>query len=326
MRYGYYLAVFLLAGCASNQMPVLDQEATPAVSSIACEGPAASQCKFINSPVKLSSRPIRLPDSPFPFYKTRNDLEFVDATGQTWIAPAGILTDGASIPPLFVPLIGNPRSKQFMNAATVHDSYCAESNRNGPYYHTAPWQKVHRMFYDGLRASGTSPIKAKIMYAAVYLGGPRWKGVRQPGAKRRAQGMSLPPRTRMASATPENALTITPVAAPAQSDVPLTKLYSKAQLISAFKKAKAYIEAGNPGIGALDTYLMQREHDLASASANPPRPGTNFRPGQYDPSSEGGDGGNNNNGGRHRGDSAYGGPSRSNGGGGYGNDGPSLSQ
>ena len=327
MRYGVCLAVLLLAGCASNQMPVLDQETAPAVSSISCEGRAASQCKFINSPVKLSSKPIRLPDSPFPFYKTRNDLEFVDATGQTWIAPAGILTDGASIPPLFVPLIGNPRSKQFMNAATVHDSYCAESNRGGPYYHTAPWQKVHRMFYDGLRASGTSPIKAKIMYAAVYLGGPRWKGVRQPGARRRAQEMSPSPRIRTASAMPETALTITPVAAPAQSDVPLTRLYSKARLISAFKQARAYIKAANPGIGALDTYLMQREHDLASASAHPQRPGTNFRaaPYEYDPSTEGGEGRNDHDSGGgssgHTGNTGSESNSRSNDSGGYGSPG-----
>ena len=30
------------------------------------------------------------------------------------------------------------------------------------------------MFYHGLRAAGVPPAKAKAMFAAVYLGGPRW--------------------------------------------------------------------------------------------------------------------------------------------------------
>ena len=300
MRREILFVALLLGGCSSVGSLGLDDgdgiggdddlasARAPAVKTTTCEGPRASQCTFINSPVKLASKPLRLPDSPFPYYRTRNELKFVDAAGTTWIAPAGTLTDGASIPPLFVPLIGNPRSRQFMNPATVHDAYCAESNQDGPYYHTARWQKVHRMLYDGLLASGTNPIKAKIMYAAVYLGGPRWSEVRQPPVRRAALDRTESPlRVRLA----DGALTetmpmpgggvfvITATAGIAdlramQSDVPLTKLVSSERLIAAFKRAKAHIEANNPPVDDLEVYLTRLEQDLTGAT----RKKRNFRP------------------------------------------------
>ncbi len=282
MRYGYMLIALLVAGCTSGELPVLDSASAPKVPTASCEGKSAQQCKFINSPVKLSSKPVRLPDSPYPFYKTRNTLEFVNAEGKVWIAPAGILTDGASIPPLFVAFIGDPRSKEFMNAATVHDSYCAESNRNNPYYHAAPWQEVHRMFYDALRVSGTPAIKAKIMYAAVYLGGPRWKGVRK--VKAEALPGTVPVQVVRTAAAPtrvtlKDGLTIIAAGGPGlramQSDVPLPRIFSRAQLIAAFKKAKSYIEENNPPIDDLEIYLTRIETDLF-ASMKPRK--RNFKP------------------------------------------------
>ncbi len=282
MRYHHMLIALLVAGCTSGEMPSLESSAPPKVPTASCEGRSASQCKFINSPVKLSSKPLRLPDSPYPFFKTRNTLEFVNAEGKVWIAPAGILTDGASIPPMFVGFIGDPRSKEFMNAATVHDSYCAESNRNNPYYHAAPWQEVHRMFYDALRVSGTPAIKAKIMYAAVYLGGPRWKGVRKvkaealPGKTPAQTDRTAVAATRV---TLKDGLTITAAGGPGlrsmQSDVPLPKVFSDAQLIEAFKKAKSYIEENNPPIDAVEIHLTRIETDLFD-SLNPRK--RNFKP------------------------------------------------
>ena len=37
-----------------------------------------------------------------------------------------------------------------------------------------PWPEVHRMFYEGLLVGGTPVARAQLMYAAVWLGGPRW--------------------------------------------------------------------------------------------------------------------------------------------------------
>ncbi len=279
MRYHHVLVALLLAGCTTGEMPVLEPDVPPAVPTASCEGKSASQCKFINSPVKLASKPLRLPESPYPFYRTRNTLEFVNAESKVWIAPAGILTDGASIPPLFVPLLGDPRSKEFMNAATVHDSYCAESNRNNPYYHAAPWQDVHRMFYDALLVSGTPSLKAKIMYAAVYLGGPRWKGVR----KVKAEAATSQPVMHMAETamqiTLQGGLTITAAAGNGlrsmQSDVPLPKLLPKDVLIDAFKRARSYIEANDPPIHAVEIHLTRLELDLLGSSN--PRKRSNFK-------------------------------------------------
>ena len=113
------------------------------------------------------------------FYPTANELKFVDSEKHPWIAPKGTLTDGASIPPVFVSVIGSPTSQEFVNAAAIHDAYCGIGNEKLPQYHTETWQNVHRMFYDALRVGGTSPKKAKIMFAAVYLGGPRWHAQRR---------------------------------------------------------------------------------------------------------------------------------------------------
>ncbi len=294
MRYRHVLFALLVAGCTSGEMPTLESNTPPAVPTASCEGKSAKQCKFINSPVKLSSKPLRLPDSPYPFFKTRNTLEFVNAEGKVWIAPAGILTDGASIPMMFVAFIGNPRSKEFLNAATVHDSYCAESNKDTPYYHTARWQDVHRMFYDALRVSGTPAIKAKIMYAAVYLGGPRWKEVRKPGRSQKAELNLATARMRFADAaasgnriTLESGVTITAAASSSlrdmQSDTPLPQLYPEAQLIEAFKKAQEHIKAINPPIHVVETYLTQLELNLSGGNAAPGKMRHNFKPRQRTP-------------------------------------------
>ena len=302
MRIVTGMLFLLLAGCAGVETLGLDSspetEDLPIIETVSCEGPQRVNCKFINSPVKLSRKAWRFPESPFPYYRTRNDLEFVDAAQDRWIAPKDTWTDGASIPLIFVPLIGEPRSKEFMNAATVHDAYSARRNEGGPYYHTATWQEVHRMFYDGLVASGTPVIKARIMYAAVYLGGPRWKEVRQP-PRRQAMRRSL---------------SIVPVASVVrdtglrrlQSNVPLTALVPEKQLIAAFKRVKSYIEANNPSIDDLERYLTRVELEATGRDQllrqrkrhRFNRPPTAAEQGGEDGSGNGGVGGNDNGGGR----------------------------
>jgi len=297
MRKYLFPLVLVLAGCAGDGASLLGVQSSedgvstasnvPTIRTVTCEGPARKNCKFINSPVKLSKRTWRFADSPYPYYRTRDDLKFVDAAQDVWIAPASTWTDGASIPPIFVPFLGDPRSRQFMNASTVHDAYCAKRNEGGPYYHTATWQEVHRMFYDGLLASGTSPLKARIMYAAVYLGGPRWKGVRTPPRRQalRVKGVEVTPAGRVIEDTGLRRL---------QSNVPLTALVPKDMLVAAFKRAKAHIEANNPPVDELEVYLTRMEMDLTGAGrANTRR--NNFRarpiPNKMSPQNLGGDDG-----------------------------------
>lgn len=93
-------------------------------------------------------------------------LSFAQADGTAWPVPAGIEIDGASIPRFLWSLIGGPFEGRYRDASIVHDHYCVVRTR--------PWQDTHRVFHDAMRCSGESPIKAKIMYYAVYRFGPRW--------------------------------------------------------------------------------------------------------------------------------------------------------
>ena len=103
-------------------------------------------------------------------------LTFLDSSGVKWVAPKGTLTDGASVPRLALPITNGQWDVKFLKAAVVHDAYCQEDNetRSPDQYRKKPWKAVHRMFYEACIAGGTSPLLAKIMFAAVWLAGPRW--------------------------------------------------------------------------------------------------------------------------------------------------------
>lgn len=84
-----------------------------------------------------------------------------------WDAPAGSVVDGASIPQVAWTIIGGPYEGNYREASVIHDVACVRKNR--------PWQEVHYVFYTAMLASGVGPIRAKVMYAAVYHFGPRWE-------------------------------------------------------------------------------------------------------------------------------------------------------
>ncbi|WP_394885749.1 DUF1353 domain-containing protein (plasmid) [Mesorhizobium sp. AaZ16] len=94
------------------------------------------------------------------------DLKYIDPTGLAWQAAAQNQTDGASIPGWAQPFIGSPFDPSFIKAAVIHDHYCGR--------HVRSWRSTHRVFYDALRELGIPIPKAKLMYYAVYLAGPKW--------------------------------------------------------------------------------------------------------------------------------------------------------
>ncbi|MEM1357234.1 MAG: DUF1353 domain-containing protein, partial [Bacteroidota bacterium] len=94
--------------------------------------------------------------------------------GKVWKAPAGTITDGASIPDVFTSFFGGKLNKKHLFAAIVHDAYCGRANKGKPAYQTERWEDTHRMFYHACISNGRSRTKASTMYAAVRLGGPRW--------------------------------------------------------------------------------------------------------------------------------------------------------
>lgn len=168
------LCLALLAAMLPLQACVSTHEDL-ATQKIAVSGDClVGKCRFNNAPVKLAPEKIRLAGRAYDFQRLAARLDFIDAGGLDWQAPERSLTDGASIPEIFVPLIGFPNEPKFANASALHDAYCGIGNEAGAVYHSRTWQEVHRLFYDALVASGTPDAKAKIMFAAVWLGGPRW--------------------------------------------------------------------------------------------------------------------------------------------------------
>jgi hypothetical protein len=98
--------------------------------------------------------------------RLEKDYSFIDPSGDRWDAPAGTVTDGASIPRFLWTVAGNPWGADYRNAAVIHDVACKEKKRS--------WEAVHLNFYYAMRTAGVPPRKAKIMYTAVYHFGPKW--------------------------------------------------------------------------------------------------------------------------------------------------------
>jgi len=97
------------------------------------------------------------------------DVSYVDPDDRRWTARKGYSTDGASIPRAFWTVVGGPFEGRYRDAALIHDQFCSD-----PKHGLRTWQQVHRMFYFAMRASGVTEIESKVLYAAVFLGGPRW--------------------------------------------------------------------------------------------------------------------------------------------------------
>ncbi|MBV7396329.1 DUF1353 domain-containing protein [Mameliella sediminis] len=131
-------------------------------------------CRFIGGPLQMSGEPVFIENYHHAFLPTKAKIDFIDASGDKWTAPPQTLTDGATIPVIFAPLIGDRQSREYLMAAALHDAYCGVGNETLETYRTRTWREVHRMFYEALLVNGTPAKKAKIMYAAVFLGGPRW--------------------------------------------------------------------------------------------------------------------------------------------------------
>jgi hypothetical protein len=95
-----------------------------------------------------------------------DDFGYNDPHGVGWEAEAGNATDGASIPAIFHPFIGDNWTEEYLQAAILHDHYCDRYVR--------PWRQTHRLFYDALIDSGLPVIRVAPMYYAVLVGGPKW--------------------------------------------------------------------------------------------------------------------------------------------------------
>ena len=97
---------------------------------------------------------------PFTYY---------DSAGIKWTADAGEVINGAStgwfFRRLFPAFVG-----RYRRATVLHDVYCVKRIR--------PSWAVHLMFYQAMRCDGTGPFQAYLLWIAVRLFGPRFKGKR----------------------------------------------------------------------------------------------------------------------------------------------------
>src|SRR5947207_12723095 len=95
------------------------------------------------------------------------ELRYTDPQGVVWVAPAGSVVDGASIPRYLWSVMGGPFEGQYRNASVLHDVAYEKHNR--------PWQDCDRMFYNAMRCSGVNAVEAKTMYYTLYKFGHHWK-------------------------------------------------------------------------------------------------------------------------------------------------------
>ena len=95
------------------------------------------------------------------------ELRYTDPHGLVWIAPAGSVVNGASIPRSLWSFMGGPFEGKYRNASVLHDVSYDKKGR--------PPQECDRMFYDAMRCSGVSAVEAKTMYYALCRFGWHWK-------------------------------------------------------------------------------------------------------------------------------------------------------
>lgn len=95
------------------------------------------------------------------------ELHYTDPEGVVWVAPAGSVVDGASIPRALWSFMGGPFEGKYRNASVLHDVSYDQ--------HTRSWQQCDRMFYNAMRCSGVTASEAKTMYYALYKFGRHWK-------------------------------------------------------------------------------------------------------------------------------------------------------
>ncbi|MEI7995595.1 MAG: DUF1353 domain-containing protein [Methylococcaceae bacterium] len=156
-------------------------------------------------------------------FRVAEDFVFIDENGKRWEAPAATLTDGASIPQLFLVFTGGQLSKDFRAAAVVHDAYCGVANKGGKSYQIESWRQVHRMFYEACLTCGAPRFKALTMYAAVRLDGPRWE---------------------------------------MGNDLSLSKKVPKERLVQEMKRCKTFIEEQSPSIDEVDEWMDAQESKM----------------------------------------------------------------
>ena len=150
MRLLTFILAVLLSGCVSGKHRTAHDTLNPA-------GPWGYYSGTIDTRWDANGRTMTL----------LNELHYTDPKGVVWIAPAGSVIDGASIPRALWSFMGGPFEGKYRNASVLHDVAYDERSR--------PPKEVDRMFYNAMRCSGVSALEAKTMYYSLLRFGRHWK-------------------------------------------------------------------------------------------------------------------------------------------------------
>ncbi len=94
------------------------------------------------------------------------EIRYTDPNGAVWVAPAGSVVDGASIPRSLWSFMGGPFEGKYRTASILHDVSYDQQDR--------PPKDCDRMFYHAMRCSGVSAVEAKTMYYSLLRFGRHW--------------------------------------------------------------------------------------------------------------------------------------------------------
>ena len=94
-------------------------------------------------------------------------FSYIDKEGREFIAEAGSLIDGASIPRILWTISGCPFTGKYRKATVMHDAHCK--------LRIYPSRVVHDMFWDLMIATGVDKDKADYLWFGVVTFGPDWE-------------------------------------------------------------------------------------------------------------------------------------------------------
>jgi hypothetical protein len=154
MKRGLLLLTLFCAGCGSHHPPAWD------VAAVRPNHPWGYYSGQVEARWENDGRTMTL----------LSELHYTDPGGIVWIAPAGSVVDGASIPRVLWSFMGGPFDGRYRNASVLHDVAYDQKAR--------PWKQCDRMFYNAMRCSGVGATEAKTMYYALYRHGRHWKHLR----------------------------------------------------------------------------------------------------------------------------------------------------
>jgi hypothetical protein len=104
--------------------------------------------------------------------RLESSVQYATDDGHVYVAPAGMLFDGASIPRSAWSLIGHPYDHRYLPAAVIHDALYQQQITSRA--------RADSVFREALRANGVNRVRATTMWTAVRLGGGRgWREKRE---------------------------------------------------------------------------------------------------------------------------------------------------